>query len=100
MDKVIADALKPQPLYYEARAYCDRHGIESADEMERVRLSMCAREFKARMQPWNDVLVKAHPAMYSVNVNEPLPQSYLDLQEQVREIARRVAKDLGLELPV
>lgn len=86
-----------RPLYAEAREYCERHGIESLEDLERARMYMCVCEFHKQMRPWNEMLVKAHPAMYSINHDATLPDEYVALQAQVKEIAQRIAAELGLE---
>ncbi len=86
-----------RPLYSEARAYCEKYGVESLDELEEIRLFMCAREYRERMRPLNEMLVKAHPLMYSVTHEGPLPEAYEALQALVKEIAQRTASDLGLK---
>jgi hypothetical protein len=90
--------ISQMPFRSEARDYCERCGIDSLDDMERVRLSMCVRELQERMRPWYDQLVKLHPSMYSVTINDPLPKSYLDLQAQVAKIRQHEAEKLGISV--
>lgn len=84
-------------FYYEARRYCEEHEVPQ-EKCERVRLSMAVRELKTRMEPWMNMLVKHHPAMYSPDLDAPLPESYVHLREQVEKIRAYEAKALSIEL--
>lgn len=86
-----------RPMYLEAREFADRHDVTGLEALEQIRRSMCVREFRKQMRPWNDMLAKCRPLMYSVNRGEPLPDAYVALQAQVNEMAILTAQRLGLD---
>ena len=92
-------SITPRHFLSQARDYCEQVGVSDIDDLERVRLSMCVRELRERMKPWNDALLRLHPVTYGVAPGEPMPQGYIDLQAQVDEIMALEAKRLGLEFP-
>jgi hypothetical protein len=89
-------ALQPQPFQYEARAYCDTHGMTDADDAELVRLSMAARELQNRMQPW---IKQAAGVLAFYPLGQAHDEEAARLREKLGELQRQHARELGLELP-
>jgi hypothetical protein len=85
-------SLERPAFYFEAREYADRVGIESLDELERVRLSMCYREFTKRMEPWIRQLADIR-ALSLADTPE-----FRKALEVVREMSEHEAHALGLQV--
>lgn len=81
-----------RPMLTEARVFCQEREI-SPEELERVRLSMCSREFKLRMRPWWSML--ANVMAYEIG---PPSASYLRSEAIVREVAIAEMQRLGLDV--
>lgn len=81
------------PMWSEAAAYCDRHGIP-ADGFEQARMALCHREFMRRNEPLVKMLVKMAALDLPGSTKTP---GRLRAEDLIEEIQRRNAEELGLD---
>jgi hypothetical protein len=84
----------PAPMYFEARSFCHAHRIDDIDELERVRLMLCVREYQRRTQEVRNSAAR-FAAMLPLGLVEPLDDYIRDI---VWPYCANVARELQLEL--
>jgi hypothetical protein len=102
-----------RPMRGEAAEYCDAHGLTDIDDLERVRLALCVREFRRQIEPLQSMklaVVKAaldfQPARHVLHedgrfeqVEQQLPPDTAALVRDLDEAIAGVARRLGLVRP-
>lgn len=101
-----------QPMLAEAMAYCDRLDIREPEDCERVRLSMCHREFMRAIEPFQQILVRAtlfsletpryivYPDGHFERAEEPRSPQLQELIDQVNTMIACEAQKYGFTWPV
>lgn len=98
---------QPHPFYCEARAYCDRHGLESEAQFQQALFYLAHKAFMEESEPLRNAKAKAialYPATVYlksdtgalVAVPPELPASMMEQLEQLDELIESIAKRCGL----
>jgi hypothetical protein len=103
-EQTIAQLTEKPPLYWEAVAYCEEHGL-SREDVERARTMLAVREFMRRIEPYRKQaarLLSAEPSKRIMSEGYMRADISLETDKALKTIQDMIhyeAEKLGLSVP-
>jgi hypothetical protein len=103
-EQTVAQLTERPPLYWEAVAYCDEHGL-SREDVERARVMLAVREFMLRIEPHRKQAVRlmaCAPAKWIIGegyMRADISRETDLALKAIQDMIDREAEELGLSVP-